>query len=131
MNNYVIVVIWLAAAELLRRCILSLLCAFTGPLSKVPGPFINKLTTIPWIIENITGNTMNLVPEYHRKYGDVVRVGKSVFLELKFDFDVDVLQLRKKFSLMKRMESTKSSLMMTWSKHQSTDPFNQKEILPT
>jgi hypothetical protein len=80
MNNYVSVLIWLGVAEVLRRFILSLLCAFTGPLSKVPGPFINKLTGIPWIIENITGNVMNLVPEYHRKYGDVVRIGVCILL---------------------------------------------------
>ena len=64
------------AAELLRRCCLILLTAFTGPLSKIPGPMIGKFSSIPWIIHCIRGSQMNYGAELFKKYGDVVRVGE-------------------------------------------------------
>lgn len=36
---------------------------------------MNKLTSIPWAIENLTGNSMNVAPKMFAKYGDVIRVG--------------------------------------------------------
>ncbi|KAH9207521.1 cytochrome P450 [Leptodontidium sp. 2 PMI_412] len=75
MSTYVSLLLWLAAAELLRRLILALKLAFTGPLSKIPGPTLWKITSLPWMIENITGNCMNTLPELLDKYGDVIRVG--------------------------------------------------------
>ncbi|KAE8448885.1 hypothetical protein EG329_008681 [Mollisiaceae sp. DMI_Dod_QoI] len=60
------------------------MCAFTGPLSKIPGPLLNKLSPIPWAIENLTGNAMNLVPKLFEKYGEVIRVGpKDVLIAEK------------------------------------------------
>ncbi|KUJ06610.1 cytochrome P450 [Mollisia scopiformis] len=75
MNTYLSVLLCLAGAELLRRCYSVVICAFTGPLSKIPGPFLNKFTPIPWGIQNLTGNSMNVAPKMFAKYGDVIRVG--------------------------------------------------------
>jgi hypothetical protein len=55
---------------------MALIVAFTGPLSKVPGPFIMKLSAWPWVIETITGNQMNAAPILFKKYGDTVRIGE-------------------------------------------------------
>ncbi len=77
MNTYLSVLLCLAGAELFRRCYLAVMCAFTGPLSKIPGPLLNKLSPIPWAIENLTGNAMNLVPKLFEKYGEVIRVGTA------------------------------------------------------
>lgn len=57
---------------------MALIAGFTGPLSRVPGPVLMKLTRLPWILENLTGNVMNSVPKLFEKYGDVVRVSESV-----------------------------------------------------
>ncbi|KAH7408064.1 cytochrome P450 [Cadophora sp. MPI-SDFR-AT-0126] len=80
MNTYVSLLLWLAAAELLRRLVLALKLAFTGPLSKIPGPKLWSMTSLPWMIENITGNCMNTLPGLLDKYGDVVRVGPKDIL---------------------------------------------------
>lgn len=76
MYSYVFLLLCLAILELCRRCCLVLLVAFTGPISKVPGPLLMKFSTLPWVIENIRGNTMNAAPKLFQKYGDAVRVGK-------------------------------------------------------
>ncbi|KAL2073943.1 hypothetical protein VTL71DRAFT_11269 [Oculimacula yallundae] len=75
MASYITLVLWVVVAELLRRLVLALKVAFTGPLSKIPGPTLFKITSLPWIIENITGNCMNTLPALFEKYGDVVRLG--------------------------------------------------------
>jgi hypothetical protein len=53
-----------------------LLRGFTGPLSKVPGPFISKFTGIPWWLRVFTGTHNHAGPGFFKKYGPVVRVGK-------------------------------------------------------
>ncbi|KAK0099435.1 hypothetical protein ONS96_008459 [Cadophora gregata f. sp. sojae] len=75
MNTYVSLLLWFVAADLLRRLVLALKLAFTGPLSKIPGPKLWSVTSVPWMIENITGNSMNSIHSLFDKYGDVVRVG--------------------------------------------------------
>ncbi|CZT12574.1 hypothetical protein WAI453_005583 [Rhynchosporium graminicola] len=75
MASYASLVLWLVAAELLRRVVLALKLAFTGPLSKIPGPILNAITPLPWMIEQITGNAMNSLPGMFERYGDVVRTG--------------------------------------------------------
>lgn len=77
MYTIVTLLIYAAAAELFRRCCLILLTAFTGPLSKIPGPMIGKFTSLPWIISCIKGNQMNIGPGLFKKYGDIVRVGEE------------------------------------------------------
>ena len=74
MYSFVSLVLFVAIAEILRRCCMALMAAFTGPLAKIPGPLIYKLTPLPWVIENVTGNTMNVAPKLFEKYGDIVRV---------------------------------------------------------
>lgn len=76
MNTYLSLALWLVAAELLRRLVLALKLAFTGPLSKIPGPVLWRMTSLPWMIQNITGNSMNTLPGLLEQYGDVVRLGK-------------------------------------------------------
>jgi hypothetical protein len=75
MYSYIQFGLYLLAAEFLRRAILILKVAYTGPLSKIPGPWWGKLTHIPWMIENVTGNSMNSMPRFFEKYGEVVRIG--------------------------------------------------------
>ncbi|PVH81743.1 cytochrome P450 [Cadophora sp. DSE1049] len=75
MNTYISLLLWLAAAEVLRRLVLALKVAFTGPLSKIPGPILWSITPFPWMKENITGNSMNILADLFDRYGDVVRVG--------------------------------------------------------
>ena len=73
--------IYAVAAEVFRRSCLILLTAFTGPLSKIPGPMISKFTSWPWVIQCIKGNQMNIGPELFKKYGDIVRVGEDISSE--------------------------------------------------
>lgn len=80
MYSWATLLLYALAAELFRRCCLILLTAFTGPLSKIPGPLIGKFTSWPWIIQCVKGNQMNLGPGLFEKYGDVVRVGKDIYL---------------------------------------------------
>jgi hypothetical protein len=82
MNTYLSILLCLGLAELLRRFILALFIAFTGPLSKIPGPLLWKLTPLPWLYECLAGNMMNVAPGLFEKYGDVVRVGKYINLKI-------------------------------------------------
>jgi hypothetical protein len=75
MYSCVALLFYLGLAELFRRCCMALIAAFTGPLSKVPGPFLMKLSIWPWAVQTITGNQMNVAPKLFKKYGDTVRVG--------------------------------------------------------
>jgi hypothetical protein len=56
----------------------SIVSAFAGPLSKIPGPFISKFTRLPWALELIAGKHTNTAEQLFQKYGDMVRVGKLV-----------------------------------------------------
>ena len=78
MASYGAIVLYLALAEVIRRVFLSVLSAYTGPLSKIPGPFLCKFSMLPWAYLNLTGNTMNVQHRWIKKYGPVVRIG--VFL---------------------------------------------------
>jgi hypothetical protein len=78
METYLTIFLCLVLAEFIRRCVSVLLHAFTGPLSKVPGPFLAKFTKIPWAIQLIKGTHLNTVGPIFKKYGsDIVRIGKS------------------------------------------------------
>ena len=79
MESYVNIILYLALAEFIRRCCLILINGLTGPLSKIPGPFLARFTTLPWSYQLITGNHMNSVGPLVQKYGDIVRVGKNPF----------------------------------------------------
>jgi hypothetical protein len=78
MYSITTIIAYALAAEVLRRCCLIFLTAFTGPLSKIPGPMIGKFTFWPWIIQCVKGNQMNIGPGLFKKYGDVVRVGEDI-----------------------------------------------------
>ncbi|KAJ4129010.1 hypothetical protein NW768_007539 [Fusarium equiseti] len=66
--------------ELLRRVLKTLILAFTGPLSKVPGPFWNKLSPLPWRLAFLKGTAPFLALDLHGKYGKVVRVTPNLVL---------------------------------------------------
>jgi hypothetical protein len=72
--------IYALVAEVFRRCCVILLVAFTGPLSKIPGPMIGKFTSWPWMIQCVKGNQMNIGPGLFKKYGNIVRVGEHIKL---------------------------------------------------
>ena len=69
MYSFITLIFYVILAELLRRCCLRLLHAFTGPLAKVPGPFLSKLTNFPWMIDTLKGNHMHAGHELFKKYG--------------------------------------------------------------
>jgi hypothetical protein len=77
MYTYTTLITYAILAELFRRCCLILLTAFTGPLSKVPGPLINKLTVFPWLYQVVIGNQLNIGPPLFKKYGPVVRISEA------------------------------------------------------
>ncbi|KAF9876732.1 p450 monooxygenase [Colletotrichum karsti] len=52
----------------------SLWVGLTGPLSKVPGPFLNRFTGWAWIITVLRGKSSAYCIEYPKRYGDVIRV---------------------------------------------------------
>jgi hypothetical protein len=76
MDNFLKIVVYLVSVELFRRLVMKLIGGFTGPLAKVPGPFLAKFTAIPWLINAAQGEQMNTGPELIKKYGDVVRAGE-------------------------------------------------------
>jgi hypothetical protein len=78
MYSITTILVYALAAEVLRRCCLIFLTAFTGPLSKIPGPMIGKFNPWPWIIQCVKGNQMNIGPGLFTKYGDIVRVGENI-----------------------------------------------------
>lgn len=47
----------------------------TGPLSKVPGPWLNRFTAVPWKLTVITGKSGQMCIDYPKKYGEIVRIG--------------------------------------------------------
>ena len=76
MYNYAIWISYLVLAEILRRCCLALVIGFTGPLSKIPGPFLMRFSLVPWMLESSSGNLLVTVPKLFKTYGDCVRVGR-------------------------------------------------------
>jgi hypothetical protein len=78
MYSFTAIFIYALTAELCRRCCLILIAAFTGPLSRIPGPVIGKFTLWAWIIQVIKGNQMNIAPGLFQQYGPVVRVGEDM-----------------------------------------------------
>ena len=78
MYSFTAIFVYALTAELCRRCCLILIAAFTGPLSRIPGPVIGKFTLWAWIIQVIKGNQMNIAPGLFQQYGPVVRVGEDM-----------------------------------------------------
>jgi hypothetical protein len=78
MHSYVIFGLALLIVECVRRLVLMLKFAYTGPLSKIPGPWWGKFSAVPWMISNVTGNSMNQIPGYFEKHRNVIRVGRLI-----------------------------------------------------
>jgi len=106
--------------ELFRRFCIILITAFTGPLSKIPGPFVGKFTSVPWIYQVIRGNQMNIGPKLFRKYGDVVRIGKYYAPRKKVvGGEVDEKKVRKISFLRIRLAFRRSLWKMIWENRRS------------
>ncbi|KAJ0318210.1 hypothetical protein Brms1b_004464 [Colletotrichum noveboracense] len=52
----------------------------TGPLSKVPGPWLNRFTAVPWKLTVITGKIGQMCIDYPKKYGEIVRIAPNVVM---------------------------------------------------
>lgn len=76
MANYLWLLLYTVLAEVARRVVVTLLLAYTGPLSKLPGPTLSKLTPLPWRLRLASGGHYYELPRLFEKYGDTVRVGK-------------------------------------------------------
>ena len=76
--SYTTLALLAVGLELLRRALKALILAFTGPLSKVPGPFWNKLSPFPWRLAFLKGTAPFLALDLHEKYGKVVRVSEYI-----------------------------------------------------
>jgi hypothetical protein len=77
MYSYATIALFVVGAECLRRLCKILLNAYTGPLSKIPGPFWNKFTIVPWMLPVLSGDTPRVVPKLFEKYGDIVRIAPA------------------------------------------------------
>ncbi|OHF01158.1 hypothetical protein CORC01_03472 [Colletotrichum orchidophilum] len=53
---------------------------FTGPLAKIPGPWLNRVTALPWMAAVVRGKAFEQGINYNRKYGDIVRVAPDLVL---------------------------------------------------
>ncbi|ORX68650.1 cytochrome P450 [Linderina pennispora] len=51
--------------------------AFFSPLSSIPGPVINKFSSLPLLFKVMTGQYHAYSTELHAKYGEIVRIGAS------------------------------------------------------
>ena len=76
MDSYFKILVYLVSAEVFRQFVMLLVRGFTGPLSKIPGPFLARFTPISWMIDSLLGEQMNTGEYLIKKYGEVVRIGK-------------------------------------------------------
>jgi hypothetical protein len=75
-STYTRLIFLAVVAELFRRLFKVLIVGFTGPLSKVPGPFWSKISPLPWRLAFLRGTAFLLARDLHQKYGDIVRAGQ-------------------------------------------------------
>ena len=65
---------------------------FVSPLRRIPGPFVLRLTKLTHVWDMAQYQNCQVLHEYHRTYGDLVRTGRSnsvycsikIFLSLMF-----------------------------------------------
>ncbi|PQE07519.1 cytochrome P450 protein [Rutstroemia sp. NJR-2017a BBW] len=75
MLSYTSLILLFITAEIIRRFCLSLYVAFTGPLAKVPGPLLWKLSKRIWHYHMVRGTSITVSAKLFEKYGDCVRIG--------------------------------------------------------
>ncbi|KAK0120157.1 hypothetical protein ONS95_011563 [Cadophora gregata] len=80
MANYLWLLLYTLLAEIARRVILALIFAYTGPLSKIPGPALGKLTALRWRLRVASGDYFYDLPKLFEQYGDTVRIAPQVVL---------------------------------------------------
>lgn len=78
MDYFLKIVLWLVVAEVSRRLLFVLIDGFTGPLTKLPGPFSARFTVLPWMIDVLGGEHHYKGDSHIAKYGKVVRIGEYV-----------------------------------------------------
>lgn len=94
MENYLWLLLYTALAEVARRVVLSLITAYTGPLSKIPGPALSKLTPLFWRLKISSGDFYYLLPELFKKYGNTVRVGKFNHFKQLADYSTNIIEFK-------------------------------------
>ena len=62
MVSYITLLLYVVLAEVGRRFCMALLTAFTGPLAKIPGPFLNKMTALPSLYQVIFVSYLIRIP---------------------------------------------------------------------
>ncbi|RDW56438.1 hypothetical protein BP5796_13187 [Coleophoma crateriformis] len=75
MTSFVQMLVVVLVGEFLRRCVETLLFGFTGPLAKIPGPWLCKVSTLPHKLALIQGRNVERYRDLMKRYGDTVRVG--------------------------------------------------------
>lgn len=117
MYSFATILLCLGLAEVLRRCCMVLLKAFTGPMSKIPGPWLWKFSALPWMRVVLQGNQINVSPKLFATYGDVVRIGMSHWLRVTPDI-LKHLQVPTRSSSAARMRFRRSSWKKICLSHQ-------------
>ena len=64
-----VVVVLLTLTLLIRRLL--------SPLSRLPGPFLTRITSLPLIYQEFSSNRRLYIHSLHQKYGPVVRIGPN------------------------------------------------------
>lgn len=72
-------------AYAISKVLKALWYGLTGPLAKIPGPWLNRFTALPWMAAVVRGKAFEQGINYNRKYGDIVRVGELSFASLEHD----------------------------------------------
>ncbi|RDW76958.1 hypothetical protein BP6252_05011 [Coleophoma cylindrospora] len=80
MTSFVQMLVVVLVGEFLRRCLETLLFAFTGPLAKIPGPWLCKVSTLPHKLALIQGRNVERYRDLMKRYGDTVRVAPNLVL---------------------------------------------------
>jgi len=80
MYSFSTIALYVLAAECFRRICLTLIEAFIGPLSKMPGPWLCKFHKVPYMIAMLKGDAATEMPALFDKYGNTVRVGPAEVL---------------------------------------------------
>jgi hypothetical protein len=86
MYTYTTIALCIVLAEVVRRFCNILLTAYTGPLAKVPGPWIWKFSGLVWGRVVLQGNQVNVSPKLFAKYGHVVRIGTYLIRRYSLEY---------------------------------------------
>ena len=96
-----------------KKIVLMLFGAFHGPLAKVPGPFLPRLSGLPILKYAVKGTHFLYLQSLHKKYGNIVRFGELRFIPAvnKRNLQTLLLLLRKIFDFPFYVSSTKKHVI--------------------